>query len=428
LIANAFDGFDSGEAAVPAPISDRTAGLMLQVYRRCTRFDGVPSRLAGHAGESTSPSPLEVAAGPTPGSKTGTGRRARPPARIALAAIGLCSLLLLAIPAMLPARGTLGFVSRNLTGLQADGRDFRFTGLNIPDATGAPCWKPSDLGASLTAIGQGQQVARVYAFQRTATTDGIRDWRFIDRMLSVFRALDQRVILVLTDQWKGQPCADSATDRTLDWYHAGYRTTTEGATTYRDWVSQIVTRYRNDPTIAFWQLVNEADARNPDGTCTESSARVALRGFADDVGGLIKSLDSNHLVSLGTTSGECGSNEADYGYIYASPPIDLCDYHDYGFNSSPMSNTDLQNGLRISLDRCHAAGKALFVGEVGVDFTSLSPPTTAERASLFEAKFEAQFKAGSVGELIWRWSATFHSDQGLEVAPRDPALAVLNAR
>jgi mannan endo-1,4-beta-mannosidase len=364
---------------------------------------------------------------PWTGPGTRDVKRPRPHARLGLAAVGLCVLMMVAIPLARPylPRTTVGFVSRSLTELRSDGRGFRFDGLNIPDATGAPCWHPSDLSKSLDAIGPGQEVARVFSFQRTATTNGARDWTYVDRMLSIFRAHGERVIMVLTDQWKGQPCTDSATDRTLAWYQTGYRTTIEGATTYRDWVSQVVGRYRDDPTIAFWQLVNEGEARNPGGTCSESIAREALRAFADDIGGLVKSLDANHLVSLGTTPGECGSNDADYGYIHASAPIDLCDYHDYGFNTSPMGNTDPYNGLQVSLDRCHAAGKAFFVGEVGLGVGSLNPPTTARRATLFTSKLWAQFTAGSVGELIWRWSPVYHPEQGQEVPPDDPALGLL---
>jgi mannan endo-1,4-beta-mannosidase len=351
-------------------------------------------------------------------------KRPRLPVLLALSAVG-AGIVIIGAVAFEARDPREGFVRLSLTELRLDGRSFRFAGLDIPDATGAPCWRPSDLNKSLDEIGPGPDVARVFSFQRTATTNGVRDWTYLDRMLSVFRAHGERVILVLTDQWKGQPCADSVTDRTLAWYQGGYRTTIEGATSYRDWVSQVVARYRADPTIAFWQLVNEGEARNPDGSCSEVIARGALLAFAEDVGGLVKSLDSNHLLSLGTISGECGSDDADYGYVYASPQIDICDYHDYGFNASAMSNTDVRNGLQVSLDRCHTAGNAFFVGEVGVDVTSLDPPSVAQRATIFRSKLSAQFAAGSVGELLWRWSAVHHPDQGLEVAPGDPSLKLL---
>jgi endo-1,4-beta-mannosidase len=311
--------------------------------------------------------------------------------------------------------------------LTLNGQAFRFDGMNIPQAIQAPCWFRSDLQSGLTSIGSGQEVIRVFALQRTATTNGARDWQYVDAMLATLRGHGQRAILVLADQWKGQPCTDSTTNRTLSWYQTGYRSTVEGATTYRDWVAQIVTRYRNDPTVAFWQLVNEADARNGDGSCSEATARTALRAFADDVAGLIKSIDDNHLVSLGTTPGQCGSNEADFAAVHAGPDIDICDYHDYRYPYSPMGNTDAWNGVQVSIDRCRALGKPLFMGELGMGFSSLSTPTTAYRATLFDAKLAAQFRAGSVGELFWTWSNTFSSTppRDMEIAPGDPALALI---
>jgi endo-1,4-beta-mannosidase len=314
---------------------------------------------------------------------------------------------------------------RSGTTLTLAGAPYRFDGLNMYDAVQAPCWSQESLHQGLSTVGGGQDVARVFAFQRTATTGGTRDWRYMDAALAMFRAHGVRVILVLTDQWYGQPCSDSATDRTLAWYQTGYKTTVEGATTYRDWVSQAVARYSSDPTVLAWQLVNEGEARNADGTCSEATATAALRSFADDVGGLVKSLDPNHLVSLGTISGECGSNEADYSYIHAGPAIDLCDYHDYGFPTSPMSNTDPYNGLQASINRCHAIGKALFVGELGIHYQAISPATLARRAELYDAKLSAQFAAGSVGELPWCWALYFDSRWDYQISPGDATLALL---
>jgi mannan endo-1,4-beta-mannosidase len=328
------------------------------------------------------------------------------------------------IATLAPPSGT-GFVVRSGTTLTLAGAPYRFDGLNMYDAVQAPCWSQESLDQSLTAIGSGQEVARVFAFQRTATTSGARDWRYMDAALATFKAHGVRVIWVLTDQWYGQPCSDSASDRTLSWYQSGYKTTVEGATTYRDWVAQVVARYANNPTILAWQLVNEGEARNADGSCSEATATAALRSFADNVGGLINSIDPNHLVSLGTVSGECGSNEADYGYIQAGSAMDLCDYHDYGFATSPMGNTDPYNGLQASINRCHALGKAFMVGEMGIHYQQLTSPTTAYRATLFDAKLSAQFTAGSVGELQWCWALYFDSRWDYQISPGDESLALL---
>ena len=44
----------------------------------------------------------------------------------------------------------------------------------------------------------------------------------------------------------------------------------------------------------------------------------------------IKSIDPNHLVSLGTIgSGQCGTSGDYYKQLHAIPTIDLCEVHDY---------------------------------------------------------------------------------------------------
>ena len=92
-----------------------------------------------------------------------------------------------------------------------------------------------------------------------------------------------------------------------------------------------------------------------------------------------------------------------------------------------MSNTDPYNGLQAAINRCHAIGKPLMVGEIGIQFSRLSPASTTERATLFDAKFAAQFAAGSVGALLWCWSNTYSAvpPRDMEIAPGDPALALL---
>ena len=179
-----------------------------------------------------------------------------------------------------PVSASAGFVTRVGSRLYLGDRQFRFDGLNIYQAIAAPCWRmafPFQLDSDLAAIGSGQEVARVFAFQHTATTNGERDWSYMDAALATFAAHDVRVIMVLTDQWHSQPCSDTSTDRTRGWYEEGYKSAIEGASTYREWVAQVVARYRDNPTIAMWQLVNEAAAPNEDGSCSWSAATDALR-------------------------------------------------------------------------------------------------------------------------------------------------------
>jgi hypothetical protein len=317
---------------------------------------------------------------------------------------------------------------RNGSQLMLGGHTYRFDGLNIYNANSRTAAQKcgeshTDLDRSLNQIGSGQEVFRAWFFQPLATVDGRRYWAAFDNTLLVARAHGMRVIFVLADQWGN---CDGGRVRTLAWYQGGYRTQVDPGSLvpYRQWVSQAVARYAGNPTIAFWQLVTEGEARNQDGSCSEATAAAALRSFADDVGGLIRSADRNHLVSLGTIAGECGSNEADYQAIYASPSIDVCDYHDYGQPYAAMPG-DRYNGLQVSIDRCHALKKPIIVGESGIHSQDITPATLAERASLFGDKFSAQFGAGVAGELLWDWSQTAPSGGDYEIGPSDPSLAVL---
>jgi mannan endo-1,4-beta-mannosidase len=319
-----------------------------------------------------------------------------------------------------------GFLSRSGTTLTLNGAPHRLIGINMYTALWGDYPYRTDLATALPQL-PGVNAVRVFAFQASAIKDGVRDWSSWDASLASFAQRGIKVIMVLTDQWGGQPVTDSPIDRTIGWYQTGYRTTVEGLATYRDWVAEAVTRYRNNPTVGIWQLVNEGEARNPDGTCSETPARDALRAFADDMAGLVKGIDPNHLVSLGTIAGQCGSNVGDYAYINAGPNIDVMDWHDYNYPQAQLGFDDANNGFTVSRDRAIANGKVYIIGELGVPFAGLSTPTTAYRASLLDAKLAAQFAAGSQGELLWCWSDSYNATppRDMEIAPGDPVLAVL---
>jgi mannan endo-1,4-beta-mannosidase len=330
---------------------------------------------------------------------------------------------------------TAGFIQRRGTALVLNGAPHRLVGINVYTAFwGSRYAYSNDLTTALPVLSGKVNVARVWGVQASAITDGVRDWTDWDAGLALFAKYGIKVIVVLTDQWHGYPVTDSATNRSIDWYRDGYKTTVEGVSTYRDWVIEAVTRYKDNPTIAVWQLVNEGEARNADGTCVRADAANALRAFADDMARLIKSIDPNHLVGLGTIAGECGSNEADYAYIHAGPDIDVMDWHDYGINSDgapdpghPLGVDNAECGFTVSRARAVANGKVFIVGEAGINWSAFGI-TRAERAALFDAKLAAQFAAGSQGELLFHWHdapMTDHPTRGLEITTDDPALAML---
>ena len=148
-----------------------------------------------------------------------------------------------------------------------------------------------------------------------------------------------------------------------------------------------MSRYKDNPTILAWQLINEAEVKPGASARCSADAATILKSFATDISALIKSIDRNHLVSLGTIGGgQCGAQEAEYQDLHDIPTIDLCEYHDYQPHD-PMPG-DEYNGLQVRIDQCKGLQKPLFVGETGIIPNDVGG-TLAARAAALDAKLDA---------------------------------------
>jgi mannan endo-1,4-beta-mannosidase len=330
------------------------------------------------------------------------------------------------------------FVGRSGTQLMLQGQSYRFTGINIYMAasggSASSCGGElyPNVGVPLSNMPSGI-VFRFWAFQRFFESGGWFNWTSFDQVLAIAAAHGDKVIPVLANQHSY--CDGPAKD--LPWYQNGYRTTVEAGdiVTFRQYVSDVVARYADNPTVTMWQLVNEGQAVNADGTCTEPAALSALLAFSNDVGGVVHGIDHNHLVSEGTLAGWngsgigqwCGAANGDYQRLMASPGTDVCDFHDYGYPADPMGDP-LAPDLASAIQMCHADDKPIMVAETGIYATSAS--ALAGRATDFKAKFVGQFQAGVVGEVMWAWAVDPHyttpaADPDYGISPGDPSLGVL---
>ena len=338
------------------------------------------------------------------------------------------------------AAATTGFVTRSGTSLSLNGAPYRFTGLNIYNANSVNNYwytlgNGPGLDKALTDAGPGKTVFRAWFGQWLSDPSGHGlDWSAFDHTLAVAKAHNYRVIVTLGDQdgtW------DDGISKTLDagWYQGGYATTVSAATsswgarntmTYQGFVEQIVRRYRNDPSVLMWQLMNEAETKRSDGSCSEQDSdagAVALRGFADTMGADIKRIDPNHLVSLGTIgTGQCGTSGGRFKSVYASPGLDVTEMHDYVAGQDVIG--DPYNGMALRLRQSRELGKPMFVGEMGIDPAEVGG--LAARADRFRAKLQAQFAAGVVGVVAWEWrNAGQDGGDRYVIGPADPVLTAL---
>lgn len=316
------------------------------------------------------------------------------------------------------------------------GKPFTFVGVNRYNAAGDDTiFTCGDSGENMdtfldTMFGslrshiKGNIVVRFWAFQ-SYTKDGTR-WDGIDRVIRYAKKYNVRLIPVLENHWAD--CTQGGT-KTNDWYTSAYDAPYGSySLSYKNYVRTIVSRYKNEPTIFAWSLMNEAETPPSDQTTD-----APLATFSSDISAYIKSIDSNHLVTLGTLAneGQAGTNGDKYSIIYGPDTIDFAEVHDYNFPDKelpgatgatlPATCQSWESSIACNMYRAlNILHKPIIVGEVGIDADSSSLQT---RADYVDAKMHAFFANGGSGYLIWHWAL---QSQGLDMSDTDPLNDVLN--
>ena len=314
--------------------------------------------------------------------------------------------------------------------------DYRLTsapgGYVCDEATGEI--DDEELGEHLEWIAAtGANTVRTWFFQ--SYTEGGTDFSSFDRLLEAASDRGLRVIPVLVNHFPD--CEPRGLPRDVGFYENGYRHAEDGYDlSYRDYAARVAARYRDDPAIAFWQLVNEAQAPDAGGACDEPRAASALAGFAADVSSVIRAQDPNHLISLGPEGlGSCGTVGADYAFVQEA--VDVCGIHQYGMLTAAATGTaDVQTpqDFLAAIAQCGAGGlgKPIIAGEIGVpsDLSALgartgmaTSSTLATRAGLLDAIVMEQCELGLDGALLWQAVTPDQpaaSASEYDIAPGDP--------
>lgn len=296
-----------------------------------------------------------------------------------------------------------GFVSRNGTQLLIGGEPYRFTGYNNYVMLG--CGLPQERveGAARDRFfSELRPNSVVRLFVRPGT-----DLARFDEVVASAREHGQRLIPILTDALGG--CGD--TKKEADWYTGGFRGQ------YLDWIRTLVPRYRDEPTIAMWELINE-----PHGTDT-----ATLRAFFDEAGGLVQELAPNQLVSSGTLQPDTYGGVAAFTELSASPGVDVLSLHEYD------DVADASHHLTPTLDAAQAVDKPVIVGEWGL---MAGPPgargkgkgchTVEQRYDVAKDKLAAYLDTPIVaGALYWSYTAEHVSVCKLSTTDGDPLVELI---
>ena len=238
-----------------------------------------------------------------------------------------------------------------------DGEPFRFVGANMYNAAGDPAiyqcgpWMSNpdvelDAWFARARADFGARVIRFWAYQRY--TAGGTDWRGLDRVMRLANKHGLKVIPVLENHW---PDCSFGGQKLDAWYAGGYQQPYgEYPLSYREYTRRVVERYRNEPAIFGWMLMNEAEGKTAGG----ADAAEALYTFTRDMSAYVKEIDPNHLLTLGTIGGgQPGVHGTNFERLYGLPTIDFADYHDYGHNDAPLPGAPLtvQSPLQTAIYR-----------------------------------------------------------------------------
>jgi mannan endo-1,4-beta-mannosidase len=207
-------------------------------------------------------------------------------------------------------------------------------------------------GSVPNADGEGHKQGVYFQYwdpiqKRPAYNDGENGLVRLDYVLDAAARSNIKLIVVLINNWR----AFGGIDQYLMWYgrdkHHEFFTAPELRQAYRDWVKHVVTRtnsingrkYSEDPTVLAWELGNEPRCKGGSsfdhGTGWDKST---ITTWADEMSQYIKSLDANHLVSVGDegfldAGGEhwayAANDGVDHAALTALPAIDFGTFHLY---------------------------------------------------------------------------------------------------
>ncbi|MFH1246899.1 MAG: cellulase family glycosylhydrolase [Candidatus Micrarchaeota archaeon] len=316
-------------------------------------------------------------------------------------------------PPVTPPVASSEFVQANGTHLTLNGASYKFVGVNIYGLA-----SDDDYNCGGNPDDPEEYVESVFTVLEQKHVNAVRFWAFqsfshdnfvaINRVIAAAKRHNIKLIPTLENHWTH--CTEGG-EKTASWYanpsgNYGY------TLSFENYVRQIVTRYKNEPTILMWQLMNEA----------ESEDATVLLNFARRMSNTIREIDGNHLISFGTLgTGQAGTNDQNYINLHSLPNVNVVEAHDYSRPNEPLpgypwnGNVNRLDSIAADLATSQQLNKPFFIGEAGIS-------SQANRVELFRAKMNAAFSNNTRGYLIWNFE--MEQCSGYCFYPGDPLMEI----
>lgn len=206
----------------------------------------------------------------------------------------------------------------------------------------------------------------------------------LDYLMSKAAENDIKMVLVLTNNWK----EFGGMNQYLKWfglsYHHEFYTDARAKQAYKNYAAHLINRvntvtkvaYKDDPTIFAWELANEPRCRNfgPYDRLQDCKADT-ITSWVKEMSSHIKSLDPNHMVSVGDEGffnrpGQSreqynGKDGVDHEAFLALDSIDFGTFHlypDHWSAGTKWGNTWVTDHIAAA----QKAGKPTVLEEYGV--------------------------------------------------------------
>jgi mannan endo-1,4-beta-mannosidase len=328
------------------------------------------------------------------------------------------------LSATLAARYDAGFVRVDGPRLIAHGRPFRFVGANLAVMHDEP-WRARYRDTMAAAAADGLTVGRIWALGEGARYAGAAEephlfragpdgwveqsYVHLDRVLAEARRLHLRLIITLANNWPdygGVPMYLRWAGIDPDSYDAKVRFFSDPQlrSWYRAHVARLVTRvnsvtgvrYRDDPTILSWELMNESMVFTPEGG-------AARRAWIVEMSRFLRARDPNHLISPGLLGYDTRRERQEWLRVMQLPEVDYCDAHLY-----PQENVH-KLGSQAQIERAiddvaqlarFVVWKPLIMGEFGFP-AHVGPWEGKDRAFWFDVLLGRVLDDGAAGALAW---------------------------
>lgn len=310
------------------------------------------------------------------------------------------------------------FVRRVETKLLLNGQSFRFVGVGAwgllqpgrcrsVEENEQEAWVEQAFDELVPAQAT---VARLFAFQNVLGAGG-RDYTLIDRAVASARRAGIRLLLVLEHD-QGDCSQGGARDE--DWYRAGYLAPDGSyALAYREHVRALGERYRDEPSVLGYQLMQGLGGQDPS----------VLTSFISDVGQLLHGVAPSQLIALGLRWPESADTGTDpdaaarFLQLQRLPAVDFVDVYDYSY---ALGKPPLDPNLLAALE---SIGKPAIVGEGSFQIAGFAPEQFQARAALASQRMQLWYDAGLNGALLWAYQPDWEVlSEEFDARPEDPLL------